>query len=426
MKKNLILTFLFIFIVIVANAQNTGEKNQKLLIAAYDGNESEVLKLLLDSADVNARSDEGVTALMYAAEMGHEQIVKILLYNGADPGLKPQSGKTALISAAVNGWFNIVYDLLLYGANINDQDHNGATALILSAGFGNYNMVEYLMLNQANVLLRTNDGTDALLAATFNGYTDIAALLIKNGAQINSSDIRGFTPLSVSLQKKYPALTDTLLKFNCSSELLLKTRRKILAVDYARIMNNRQGAVLLRKAGYKRSLLPYFNSLTLTYHIAGFNLYDYYMGFGVGTYDNKYNFSFEAGMMFRLLRKRVETEISDIRYQLWERRGMLYFGGFKMFAFNTESQKQRHGITIGLKGVYTYGHFEGMNKKPAGIFTAVPCVGYQYLPGDFFFRVMYEYFDTKTYKNSPHWVYLSAGVKIDFHGHKLKKKLKLQ
>ncbi|KGL72692.1 Caseinolytic peptidase B protein, partial [Tinamus guttatus] len=58
-----------------------------LLEAARINNVSEVERLLLEGADVNARHALGWTPLMVAAINGNASVVKILLAAGADPNL---------------------------------------------------------------------------------------------------------------------------------------------------------------------------------------------------------------------------------------------------------------------------------------------------------------------------------------------------
>ncbi len=62
------------------------ELNADLIKAAFSGNLPEVERLLGKGADVNAKRDNGITALMGASIEGHREIVVLLLAKGADVG----------------------------------------------------------------------------------------------------------------------------------------------------------------------------------------------------------------------------------------------------------------------------------------------------------------------------------------------------
>jgi ankyrin repeat protein len=60
--------------------------------------------MLLDSgADVNARSEDGRTALMLASSDAHLGAVKLLVEQGADVNAKSKDGQTALMRATSRG-----------------------------------------------------------------------------------------------------------------------------------------------------------------------------------------------------------------------------------------------------------------------------------------------------------------------------------
>ena len=60
-----------------------------------------MVKILLEaSADVNAKTSNGGTALLYAAGKGNEEIVKLLLNQKADVNATTNSGFNALILAS--------------------------------------------------------------------------------------------------------------------------------------------------------------------------------------------------------------------------------------------------------------------------------------------------------------------------------------
>ncbi len=66
-----------------------------LTLASMNSSEEGIKLLLENGADVNGRSENGITALMMAAAYGRKDMVELLLAKGADPALKDKEGKTA-------------------------------------------------------------------------------------------------------------------------------------------------------------------------------------------------------------------------------------------------------------------------------------------------------------------------------------------
>ncbi|BAY73557.1 ankyrin repeat domain-containing protein [Trichormus variabilis] len=95
------------------------------LLATYPSsidrmNQIEVIRLLINAgADVNAKSNEGWTALIAAANSGCVEAVKLLLQAGADAKAKDCWGDTALSRALAAGYVDIVQLLQQAGAEEN-------------------------------------------------------------------------------------------------------------------------------------------------------------------------------------------------------------------------------------------------------------------------------------------------------------------
>lgn len=85
--------------------------------AAENGDFGELVALLPNVADINARNEHGVTALMRAAQQGHVRIVRALLEHGADANIKRNDKFTALALAAFFGHTEVVRMLMEYGAD---------------------------------------------------------------------------------------------------------------------------------------------------------------------------------------------------------------------------------------------------------------------------------------------------------------------
>ncbi len=102
--------------------------------AARSGDSQQVEQLLDGkSVDINARFNEGSTALMIAAFNHNIDVVRVLLEAGADVNLQNDFGSTALMEAVLfdfEGDTQVLLEVLLEaGANIYVKDEKGLTAM---------------------------------------------------------------------------------------------------------------------------------------------------------------------------------------------------------------------------------------------------------------------------------------------------------
>lgn len=89
----------------LANKAKPGDGFAPLHVATLNGRE-EVTKVLLGKVDVNAKDQQGRTALHYAALQGYYKMVELLLHNGttADPNVGDDEGDTPLhLALAMEG-----------------------------------------------------------------------------------------------------------------------------------------------------------------------------------------------------------------------------------------------------------------------------------------------------------------------------------
>lgn len=112
---------------------NKADKNgvTPLMSACRQGN-LDMVKILLEAgANVNEpKSPKGRTPLMVAcAYYSDVEVCKLLIARGADVNAKANDGTTALMLAADNAKAGVVELLLAQKADINVKDKNGKTAL---------------------------------------------------------------------------------------------------------------------------------------------------------------------------------------------------------------------------------------------------------------------------------------------------------
>jgi hypothetical protein len=143
--------------------------------------------------------------LILATSNGNKEIVQTLLDNGANVNAKNNSGMTALMDACASttGMKEIVRALLDKGADVNAKDNGGQTALMFASSTGNKEIVRALLDKGADVNAKSNDGNTAMTFAS--DKTEVEELLIKAGAK----------PAAVSVSKKSNESVNTSLKYKC-------------------------------------------------------------------------------------------------------------------------------------------------------------------------------------------------------------------
>ena len=140
------------------------ETNSELIEAVLSGGQTESVKALLAAgADINTKGENSRSALAFASQEGYTDIVNILLDNGAsDESRDNDYGRTPLWLAAAKGQTDVVRALVSAGADVNTQ---------------------------------RNDGISALGIASQEGYTEVAKMLLDNGAQIGHTPLFSLQPM---------------------------------------------------------------------------------------------------------------------------------------------------------------------------------------------------------------------------------------
>ena len=162
----------------------------------------EAAKLLIDlGADVNAIGDSGESALHFVSDI---EIAKLLIDMGLNANARTEHGNNPLHCYYEDTPSNL--DILAYliesGADVNAVNDDGETPLHRMVGYNHFDQVELLLMEGANVNTQDIDSNSPLHSAAWHGEDgiELAKLLISNGADINASNGRGWTPLDVVLE----------------------------------------------------------------------------------------------------------------------------------------------------------------------------------------------------------------------------------
>ncbi|WP_223146644.1 ankyrin repeat domain-containing protein [Methylomonas albis] len=122
-----------------------------------------------------------------------------LLSDAASPNLKI-SGKSALYWACITENIEAVKLLIQHGAaidliNFDDSDENIGTALLMACYIGNKPIVEFLLSSGANPNSKDQVGQTPIMASAKGGHLEIVRDLVVAGARVDSKDINGMTAL---------------------------------------------------------------------------------------------------------------------------------------------------------------------------------------------------------------------------------------
>ena len=158
-----------------------------------------------DATLVNARADNGLSAVLVAAYYNEPQIAQLLVQRGAELSIFEAATVGAL--DRVEGWIVAQPEL------INAYAPDGFQPIGLAAFFGHQAVVELLLRVGAEVDSPSKNAMRVrpLHSAIANRRTAIARLLIEHGADVNSTQADDFTPLHEAAQNGLLEVTQGLL-----------------------------------------------------------------------------------------------------------------------------------------------------------------------------------------------------------------------
>ena len=204
----------------------------------------EIAELLIaEGADVNAQRGDDKTPLDLAIANKQTETVNLLRKHGGKTREELFSGMTLLHIAVKEGKTETIELLIAKGADVNAMDrdvktpldwaegtnnkgiaellreHGGKTGaelnvLLAAAKNGDIEAVKQHLADGADVNAKTADGTTPLHNAAVYGHTEVAELLISNGADMNAIIVsgrnQGKTPLDLAIWRKKNETADLL------------------------------------------------------------------------------------------------------------------------------------------------------------------------------------------------------------------------
>jgi ankyrin repeat protein len=160
---------------------------QSLIDAVRGGDRQAVRTLLAKKVDVNASQVDGSTALHVAVDANDEETARLLLTRGARANVTTRYGVTPLLLAARNGSVGLIDALVKAGADPNGASPEGETPLMTVTRSGSLAAAQTLLALGANVNAAESwHQQTALMWAVSDNQLPIAAALIRAGADVNA------------------------------------------------------------------------------------------------------------------------------------------------------------------------------------------------------------------------------------------------
>ena len=166
---------------------------------------------------IKKRDEEsGKTLLHTAVDRSSYEAVKILLECGSDPNCQDIFGTTSLMSAVEKSDVDLVKILILNNASVHTVDFHNENALMkgMQVHRNAENIIEKLLKEGVpmDIVSKRSGLTPLLRALKKRECSKLAALLIKNKADIAARDSRGYTAFDLALEGKNRELVRKLME----------------------------------------------------------------------------------------------------------------------------------------------------------------------------------------------------------------------
>ena len=176
---------------------------------------------------LNARDEDGFSALHDAVITGRLDLVDLLAKNGLDVNVMKGDHQPPLHCAAANGHANIVCYLVQIGARTNEGDSNGDTALHWAAFKGQAQCVRALLQpcqteegNDTDPHCHNADGGTALHSAANHGDVTTGQILLEFGASVDIQMDDGNASLHNAAYEGHHDFALMLLEHDASVDIL--------------------------------------------------------------------------------------------------------------------------------------------------------------------------------------------------------------
>jgi ankyrin repeat protein len=193
--------------------------NTGLLHLAWLGDSEGVEYFLTQGAQVDARNDNGETALTESARHGDVQIVELLLKARANTEIAANNEWTPLLQAIRDGREAVVRLLLQYNAKKRARLPSGNSTVAEACWRKQFKIARLLIEAGSNVDTRDSQKATPLFKAAFEGDVEFVRWALQKGADPNAKNDASLTPLYVACENGHSTVVTLLLEAGASHRM---------------------------------------------------------------------------------------------------------------------------------------------------------------------------------------------------------------
>lgn len=182
-----------------------------ILKSAIYNNDITFLESNIDSYDINVRfkDEDNDTLLLFSIGIANNESYIFFLQNGADVYATNALNENILHAIVYSRDINRLGLILKLGYNINIDERtvDGATPLLMSVALGLSDIAKVLIANGADVNIPDYEGLTPLHIACQEGNIELVKLLIEKGANIRSKTKKGNYPIMLAIANDHEELS---------------------------------------------------------------------------------------------------------------------------------------------------------------------------------------------------------------------------
>jgi ankyrin repeat protein/beta-lactamase regulating signal transducer with metallopeptidase domain len=188
-----------------------------LRLALQLGNLKMALILIEAGAHVDAKENDGRTALYEEVRSGHLDAIRLLIEKGADVNVRDTEGGSPFDDAVWSGSLDTIALLLAHGAHLNEPDtQTGATPINEAAFRGNAAVVQYLLQFHPDLGIPDKRGYRPLDNALRMGKEGAALLLLEAEPKEPQVSQSSGKLMDLAVRKDAPRMIEALLRHGVS------------------------------------------------------------------------------------------------------------------------------------------------------------------------------------------------------------------